>query len=136
MPFQKKRIRRSSNCTCAHTKTVGTRYFKINTFIIEFSIINTYNFALRLIIDSVKHRMSCIFTTQEFVDLFVKVSNKFWYIEDETYNFKIGTREYDMVKANTDEWYEVLMNQIMRAAEYAHNWIFCEDGPLFGEVIL
>ena len=28
LPFQKKRIRRSSNCTCAHAKTVGTRYFK------------------------------------------------------------------------------------------------------------
>ena len=43
-------------------------------------------------------------TEKDLADAFAVVSNKFWWVEDNEYDYEEGTPEYKMACAITDEW--------------------------------
>ena len=45
---------------------------------------------------------------QELVDAYVIAHNKFWWVEDEVYDYDEGTEEYDKACRITDAWAEVM----------------------------
>ena len=45
---------------------------------------------------------------QELVDLYVKIHNKFWFIEDDLYDYEKGTPEYNDLAAEIDAWGELM----------------------------
>ena len=47
-------------------------------------------------------------TTQELVDAYVLVHNKFWWIEDDEYDYDVGTEEHKKACSETDAWKELL----------------------------
>lgn len=53
-------------------------------------------------------------TEQNLADIFAIVSNKFWIIEDDEYNYEVDTEEYIKAYRITDEW-EKLLNRIESA---------------------
>ena len=59
---------------------------------------------MRLIAESIK-------TTQELVDVYAAVYNKFWWIEDDVYDFEEGTEEYKKACNVADAW-ETLMDDL------------------------
>lgn len=44
----------------------------------------------------------------ELVDLYVKIHNKFWFIEDDLYDYEKGTPEYNDLAAEIDAWGELM----------------------------
>ena len=46
--------------------------------------------------------------TQELVDAFAGAFNKFWWVEDDVYDFEEGTEEYENTCAITDAWAELM----------------------------
>ena len=46
--------------------------------------------------------------TQELVDAFAGAFNKFWWVEDDVYDFEEGTEEYENACAITDAWAELM----------------------------
>ena len=46
--------------------------------------------------------------TQELVDAYVLVHNKFWYIEDDLYDYEEGTEDYIRVRDNVEAWGEMM----------------------------
>lgn len=60
-----------------------------------------------------------IASTQDLVDAYVNVHNKFWFIEDDLYDFEEGTPEYEKVRTTVDAWGELmdeLDRKVMQAA--------------------
>lgn len=51
-------------------------------------------------------------TTGQLVDAFVKASNKYWYIADNTYNFIPGTKEYEDASKIIAEW-KAISNELL-----------------------
>ena len=49
-----------------------------------------------------------ISNTQELVDAYVLVHNKFWYIEDDLYDYEEGTEDYIRVRDNVEAWGEMM----------------------------
>jgi hypothetical protein len=49
-----------------------------------------------------------ISNTQELVDAYVQTHNKFWYIEDNLYDYEEGSDEYNRVRENVDAWEEIM----------------------------
>ena len=45
---------------------------------------------------------------QDLADALAIISNKFWWIEDEEYDFEEGTAEYKKACAITDEWGDLM----------------------------
>lgn len=45
---------------------------------------------------------------QDLADALAIISNKFWWIEDEEYDFEEGTAEYKKACAITDEWGDLI----------------------------
>lgn len=43
-------------------------------------------------------------TVQELVDLYASVHNKFWYIEDDLYDYEKGSEEYEQFCSVVDAW--------------------------------
>ena len=61
-----------------------------------------------------------ISTTQELVDAYVSVHNKFWFIEDDLYDFEVGTEGYNQVRSIVDAWRGLMSDlerRVMEAAE-------------------
>ena len=59
-------------------------------------------------------------SVQELVDYYIMVHNKFWFIEDNLYDFEKGTPEYEEIYKVVCEWEELmneLDNKIMNQAE-------------------
>ena len=57
---------------------------------------------------------------QELVDAYVNVHNKFWYIEDDLYDYEEGTEEYERFRSIVETWGEMmdeLDSRIMKKAE-------------------
>ena len=52
--------------------------------------------------------ISLITTTQELVNAYVNVHNKFWFIEDDLYDYDEGTDEYEKIRAVVDAWDNVM----------------------------
>lgn len=48
-------------------------------------------------------------TTQELVDAYAAAHNKFWWIEDDEYDFEEGTEEHKKACAVTDAWKQVMV---------------------------
>ena len=49
-----------------------------------------------------------ISTEQDLADAYAKVHNKFWFIEDDIYDYEPGTEDYDQVRAVVDAWGELM----------------------------
>ena len=47
-------------------------------------------------------------TVQELADAFAITSNKFWWVEDNEYDYEEGTPEYIEASAITHEWCELM----------------------------
>ena len=47
-------------------------------------------------------------TTQELVDAYANAHNKFWWVEDDEYDFEEGTEEHKKACAVTDAWEQVM----------------------------
>ena len=47
-------------------------------------------------------------TTQELVDAYVGAHNKFWWVEDDEYDFEEGTEEHKKACAVADAWEQVM----------------------------
>ena len=72
-----------------------------------------------LAIEEMQQRIASIKNTQELVDAFATVSNKFVFVEDETYDYDEGTEEYAKACAACDAWTEMmdkLEEQVMKKA--------------------
>lgn len=54
--------------------------------------------------EDMKDIIAHIDTEQGLADTFAKVSNKFWWIEDDLYDFDPGTEDYARACAVVDEW--------------------------------
>ena len=52
--------------------------------------------------------IASISSTQELVDVYVQVHNKFWYIEDDLYDYEEESEEYIRVKEIVEAWGEML----------------------------
>lgn len=59
-------------------------------------------------IEAMRRDMTSIETTQQIVDLFVLAHNKFWFIEDDIYDYEEGTDEYNQVRAVVDAWGDIM----------------------------
>lgn len=62
-------------------------------------------------IEEIQAEIPNIESTQQLVDIYVRVHNKFWLIEDDVYDYETGTEEYVKACAHVDNWKE-LMNQL------------------------
>lgn len=51
--------------------------------------------------------ISEIVTESELATLFAVVENKAWWIEDEEYDYEVGTLEYKQAKEKTDLWFSL-----------------------------
>ncbi len=74
-------------------------------------------------------------TTQELVDAYVGVHNKFWFIEDSLYDYEEGTGEYEKVRSVVDAWGDMmdeLDKCIMETA--ANEGLLAERQPNSGTV--
>ncbi len=63
------------------------------------------------IVDEMKEELKNSTTTQELVDAYVNVHNKFWFIEDDLYDYDEGSEEYKRVYDSISQWYQ-LMKQL------------------------
>lgn len=71
-------------------------------------------------VDEIRQDIAAITTTQELVDIYVNVHNKFWFIEDDIYDYEEGTDKYNEAYAVVDIWDEImdeLDRMVMKAAE-------------------
>lgn len=72
-------------------------------------------------LDEVKRRFGGALTEQDLADAFAICSNKFWWFEDNEYDYEEGTPEHQQARAVTDAWqqlmekYEVQIFDILRS---------------------
>jgi len=59
-------------------------------------------------VDEMKEELKNNTTTQELVDAYVNVHNKFWFIEDDLYDYDEGSDEYKRVYDSISQWYQVM----------------------------
>lgn len=59
-------------------------------------------------VEQMKLEIAEIANTQEVVDAYVQVHNKFWYMEDDLYDYEEGTEEYIRVRRNVEAWGEIM----------------------------
>lgn len=70
-------------------------------------------------IDEMRAIITKISSVQELVDAYVNVHNKFWYIEDDVYDYEEGTLEYNEICSKVALWRQLmnsLDDQILRKA--------------------
>lgn len=80
-------------------------------------------------INEMRAEIESMTSTKDLVDAYVAVHNKFWYIEDEIYDYKEGTDEYTEVSENIHAWgalMDCLEKRILTLAE--------EEGLISAEV--
>ncbi len=88
-----------------------------------------------LSVEDMQDIISRIKTTEELVDAYVKVHNKFFYIEDEEYDYEEDTEEYEKICAVVDAWGDMLDdldNRVMKAA--AEEGLLAERQPDSGTI--
>ena len=59
-------------------------------------------------VEKMQQIISSIATTQELVNAYVNVHNKFWFIEDDLYDYDEGTAEYERVRSIVDAWGDMM----------------------------
>lgn len=52
--------------------------------------------------------ISNINSIQQLVDAYVQVHNKFWFIENDLYDYEEGTNEYEIVRKVVEDWCEMM----------------------------
>lgn len=52
--------------------------------------------------------ISHIESVQQLVDIYAGVHNKFWYIEDDIYDYEEGTKEYTIAKEKAEKWADIM----------------------------
>lgn len=70
-------------------------------------------------VEEMQQDISSITTTQELVDAYVNVHNKFWFIEDDLYDYDEGTDEYGKVQSVVDAWGDMMDELDRRIMETA-----------------
>ena len=60
-------------------------------------------------------------TEKDLADAFAVVSNKFWWVEDNEYDYEEGTPEHKMACAITDEWGNLMHEYKKRIFEILTN---------------
>ena len=86
-------------------------------------------------IEEMRQIIASISTTQDLVDVYVAVHNKFWFVEDELYDYDKGTEEYERVLSVVSAWddiMEALDKRIMETA--AEEGLLAERQPDSGTV--
>lgn len=86
-------------------------------------------------IEEMRQIISSITTTQELVDTYVNVHNKFWFIEDDLYDYDADTEEYEKTRFVADAWGDMmdeLDKRVMEAA--AAEGLLIERKPNSGTV--
>lgn len=71
-------------------------------------------------VNDVRSSIQNALSVQDLVDYYVMVHNKFWFVEDNLYDFEKGTPEYEEIYKVVCEWEELmneLDNKIMNQAE-------------------
>lgn len=59
--------------------------------------------------------------TNELIAVYAAVHNKFWVVEDDIYDYEIGTKEYEKAKAMIDVWEELMVSLEKRVISSAKN---------------
>lgn len=54
--------------------------------------------------EDIRSRFHGHLSEQDIADAFAVCSNKFWWVEDNVYDYEEGTPEYKKAQAITDEW--------------------------------
>ena len=74
-------------------------------------------------------------TTQELVDAYARAHNKFWWLEDDEYDFEEGTEGHKKACVVTDAWQQVMDYLEERIIECAiEEGLFAERQPDSGIV--
>jgi hypothetical protein len=71
-------------------------------------------------VEEMQKEVDKIRSTQELVDAYALVYNKFWYIEDDIYDYDEGTENYNECLRNVELWeklMESLENQVISEAK-------------------
>lgn len=75
------------------------------------------------------------YTTQELVDAYARAHNKFWWLEDDEYDFEEGTEGHKKACVVTDAWQQVMDYLEERIIECAiEEGLFAERQPDSGIV--
>lgn len=86
-------------------------------------------------VEDMQRLILSISTTQELVDAYVNIHNKFWFIEDDIYDYDEGTEEYEKVRSVMDAWGDMmdkLDTRIMQTAD--EEGLLAERQPNSGTV--
>ena len=59
-------------------------------------------------LDEVKKRFDGTLSEQALADAFAICSNKFWWFEDNEYDYEEGTLQYQQARAVTDAWHQLM----------------------------
>lgn len=75
--------------------------------------------------DELRQAIQSTTDTKKIVDAFVIAHNKFWYIEDDTYDYEVGTLEYKRIRAIVDAWGKLMDDleaRVLQAAKAEDLW--------------
>ena len=61
-------------------------------------------------VDEMRREIENITSVQKLVDVYVLVHNKFWFIEDNLYDFEQGTKEYNKICSEVIAWMNLMEN--------------------------
>lgn len=86
---------------------------------LEGTVVFTGDPLPKMSVDEMRQVIASISTTQELVDAYVNVHNKFGFIEDDIYDYEEGTEQYEKVCSVVDAWGELLDELGRRVMEAA-----------------
>ena len=86
-------------------------------------------------IDEMKQEIADIKTAQELVDAYVNIHNKFWFIEDDFYDYDEGTEKYEIAYKNVAAWGDMMQELDKRVMEAAdQEGLLAEKQPNHGTI--
>jgi len=86
-------------------------------------------------VEEMQQKILSITSTQELVDAYVLVSNKFWSVADDLDDYDVGTEEYEKIRSVFDAWNEMLEKLDKRIMETAaEEELLAERQPNSGTV--
>lgn len=90
----------------------------VEEFFPEGTVILTGEPILEKTVEQMQVAIAEIINTQELVDTYVLVHNKFWYIEDDLCDCEEGSEEYIRVRKNMEAWGKImdLLDEMVMAA--------------------
>ena len=94
-------------------------FYQFFTGAFENSVVFSEEPIPEMTIQQMEQIIASIRSVNELVDTYVLVHNKFWFIEDDLYDFEEGTKEYESKCAEIDAWRSLMSdlgNRVMHAA--------------------